>query len=348
MANAITITHWGAVKGIDSYNAGMTCFWDDRSIVAPPITPDDWVRQVERTYASGAPDNRTVILFFVGGVRFNRLHYRRAPLVAHRPAAAPPPRLQGAALGSPLPPRLERRRRAPARVHALPPKVRAPGPRCPAQPPSPLTRGAAAAAAAARRPGYKIVQGNVGDQADEMRGRQVLQTASLAAGPLRLRYAPPLPQPMSGTSALRSVFCLAPSGGGWGIRIVNAMLNGCIPVIIQAASPHDPLSTRRQAPSLTPLPWQDGIHQPGDDVLPYLDFSARPGVSGPFAVRMPLTVRPFNSLRRCGCLNGIWTIWTRSLQPSRPKRHAPGFVAALSAAQRLPRHLLPGLDPVLA
>jgi hypothetical protein len=31
-----------------------------------------------------------------------------------------------------------------------------------------------------------------------------------------------------------SVFCLAPSGHGWGIRIVFAMMTGCIPVVIQA------------------------------------------------------------------------------------------------------------------
>ena len=31
-----------------------------------------------------------------------------------------------------------------------------------------------------------------------------------------------------------SIFCLAPSGYGWGMRIVEAILNGCIPVVCQA------------------------------------------------------------------------------------------------------------------
>jgi hypothetical protein len=50
----------------------------------------------------------------------------------------------------------------------------------------------------------------------------------------------------------RSKFCLAPSGHGWGIRIVHAMAAGCVPLIIQ-----------------------DGIHQPFDDVLPYHEFALR-------------------------------------------------------------------------
>lgn len=49
-----------------------------------------------------------------------------------------------------------------------------------------------------------------------------------------------------------SVFCLSPLGTGWGLRIVDAMLTGCIPVIVQ-----------------------DGVKQPGDDVLPYPDFAVR-------------------------------------------------------------------------
>ena len=31
----------------------------------------------------------------------------------------------------------------------------------------------------------------------------------------------------------KSVFCLAPRGEGWGIRIINSMLNGCIPIVVQ-------------------------------------------------------------------------------------------------------------------
>lgn len=50
----------------------------------------------------------------------------------------------------------------------------------------------------------------------------------------------------------RSVFCLAPSGFGWGSRIVETIVSGCIPVVVQ-----------------------DSVYQPGHDVLPYDDFSVR-------------------------------------------------------------------------
>lgn len=49
-----------------------------------------------------------------------------------------------------------------------------------------------------------------------------------------------------------SIFCLAPSGLGWGIRLVQATAAGCIPVIIQ-----------------------DGIDQPHDDVVDFWKFALR-------------------------------------------------------------------------
>lgn len=51
-------------------------------------------------------------------------------------------------------------------------------------------------------------------------------------------------------SMRRSQFCLAPSGSGFGVRIVYAAVAGCIPVVIQ-----------------------DGVRQPFDDVMDYWDFS---------------------------------------------------------------------------
>lgn len=50
----------------------------------------------------------------------------------------------------------------------------------------------------------------------------------------------------------RSKFCLAPYGRGWGIRIVSAMVTGCVPVIIQ-----------------------EHVYQPYEEVLPYEEFSVR-------------------------------------------------------------------------
>ena len=50
----------------------------------------------------------------------------------------------------------------------------------------------------------------------------------------------------------RSRFCLAPSGEGWGDRLVRAMAAECVPLIIQ-----------------------DSVRQPFDDLLPYDRFSVR-------------------------------------------------------------------------
>ncbi|KAG2488196.1 hypothetical protein HYH03_013190 [Edaphochlamys debaryana] len=50
----------------------------------------------------------------------------------------------------------------------------------------------------------------------------------------------------------RSKFCLAPSGHGWGIRLAQAMVTGCVPVIVQ-----------------------DHVYQALWDVLPYEEFSIR-------------------------------------------------------------------------
>jgi hypothetical protein len=50
----------------------------------------------------------------------------------------------------------------------------------------------------------------------------------------------------------KSVFCLAPAGSGWSHRLTYAMVSGCVPVIIM-----------------------DSVVQPGQDVLPYSDFSVQ-------------------------------------------------------------------------
>ena len=49
-----------------------------------------------------------------------------------------------------------------------------------------------------------------------------------------------------------SKFCLAPYGHGWGLRIVSAMVCGCVPIIIQ-----------------------EHVFQPFEDILPYEEFSIR-------------------------------------------------------------------------
>ncbi|KXZ50301.1 hypothetical protein GPECTOR_17g940 [Gonium pectorale] len=52
----------------------------------------------------------------------------------------------------------------------------------------------------------------------------------------------------------KAKFCLAPMGAGWGIRLGEAMVTGCVPVIVQ-----------------------DHVYQPLWDVLPFEEFSLRLG-----------------------------------------------------------------------
>lgn len=64
----------------------------------------------------------------------------------------------------------------------------------------------------------------------------------------------------------RAQFCLAPTGAGWGIRVVEEVTRGCIPVIIQ-----------------------DNVTQAFEEILPYAKFSVR--VSEADIPRLPEILR---------------------------------------------------------
>jgi Exostosin family len=53
-----------------------------------------------------------------------------------------------------------------------------------------------------------------------------------------------------------AIFCLAPGGHGWGIRLLEVVAQGCIPVIIQARTASYTQCTARPA-------WQAGVHWHG-------------------------------------------------------------------------------------
>ncbi|KAG2485164.1 hypothetical protein HYH03_016054 [Edaphochlamys debaryana] len=65
-------------------------------------------------------------------------------------------------------------------------------------------------------------------------------------------YRVSMPAPDAIDAMHRSKFCFAPSGAGWGIRLAEAMVTGCVPVIVQ-----------------------DHVYQALWDVLPYEEFSIR-------------------------------------------------------------------------
>lgn len=50
-----------------------------------------------------------------------------------------------------------------------------------------------------------------------------------------LRCVSPAPFPAEDqvNQTLRSQFCLCPSGAGWGRRVMESMLGGCVPVVVQ-------------------------------------------------------------------------------------------------------------------
>ena len=45
MSRSILVQHFGSVKGIGNDNRGAECYWDERTAIAPPVTPDDWTSQ---------------------------------------------------------------------------------------------------------------------------------------------------------------------------------------------------------------------------------------------------------------------------------------------------------------
>ena len=63
---------------------------------------------------------------------------------------------------------------------------------------------------------------------------------------------PPPPHVSLDTEMLRSIFCLCPSGTGWGMRAFHAAVLGCIPVIIQDDGLYAPgeFSTGSKHPSV--------------------------------------------------------------------------------------------------
>jgi hypothetical protein len=112
---------------------------------------------------------------------------------------------------------------------------------------------------------------------------------------------PGLSHPGYGSDVSHSQFCLAPSGAGWGIRLAEMMVEGCIPVIIQ-----------------------DNVTQPWEEVLPYHRFSLRvkeadvptlPAILRELdQVGSPMSTHPICS-PACKCTHGaphrLLTDWTR-------------------------------------
>jgi hypothetical protein len=166
-----------------------------------------------------------------------------------------------------------------------------------------------------------------------------------------------------------SKFCLAPSGFGWGVRLMHYIIRGCVPVIVQVgrvwwravrtprahAAPcctrwrHHrwPLSSMRRSLSLrrgartnarpTPLALhaQDDIYQPYEDQLPYADFSVRLPRSSLPSIAELLSDIPDADYRRLRCgLARHWRafVWDRSVGGTAVRGGGCGVLQCVRAA----------------
>jgi len=103
-----------------------------------------------------------------------------------------------------------------------------------------------------------------------------------------------------GSDLARSQFCLAPSGAGWGIRLAEMLVEGCIPVIVQ-----------------------DNVTQPWEEMLPYDGFSLR--VKEAELPTLPQVLRALDEVRG-GCLPVACTRLPRP--PSNATQHSTHSVSA--------------------
>jgi len=84
----------------------------------------------------------------------------------------------------------------------------------------------------------------------------------------------------------RAQFCLAPTGAGWGIRVVEEVTRGCIPVIIQ-----------------------DNVTQAFEEILPYAKFSVR--VSEADIPRLPEILRNITQSQVQQMRKELSCVWKR-------------------------------------
>ena len=122
---------------------------------------------------------------------------------------------------------------------------------------------------------------------------------------------------------LRAQYCLAPSGAGWGMRAVHALVLGCVPVVVQHDGAHDPVA---QAFEHDLLDWDDFAVLVRHDELPQLDRVLE---------RTDLRAKQAG-LRR------VWTrmVWRRWL-PQKRRGELPGTDAFETIMQLLAARVTP-------
>ena len=100
------------------------------------------------------------------------------------------------------------------------------------------------------------------------------------------------------TEMLRSQFCLAPTGTGFGTRTVIAIVLGCIPVIVQHDGVHDQVA------------------QPFEDQLDWEEFSVR--ISHKQIAQLPAILRAVDVEAKQTALQKVWSrlLWRDTFSPS--------------------------------
>ena len=109
-----------------------------------------------------------------------------------------------------------------------------------------------------------------------------------------------------------SIFCFAPYGNGWGIRLSEAILHGCIPVIIQ-----------------------DGVVQPFQDIIPYQEFSitlSNDDIKNLPQILSMITPEEIQHLRK-----GLANIWPAFVYETHPQSRMSPFHLTMASLRR--RHV---------
>ena len=299
LRRSVVLTHWGAQTGLDG-EPKERCFRAGHDVVVPAPS-----RAVERSpfwadapkattlpraaaaaaaaaavtamaAAALAPPERTTQLFFSGALCWSRMPWRA------KDVAALERKCNASWKGGGTAGRVVRRYAFGLRIDAWRRHRHAPGFMLlasdfpPSLPPKPAAATTSAATSTASTASASSTNG-----------------ASAAASAFA---ALPINEQM-----LRSRYCLAPSGAGWGMRAVHAAVMGCVPVMLQHDGSTRPPVAQAFEPS-APLDWSTfGVSLRQDD-LP----------------RLPQLLDATDLRAKQAALRRVWTrlVWREALPPA--------------------------------
>jgi hypothetical protein len=112
----------------------------------------------------------------------------------------------------------------------------------------------------------------------------------------------------------KTIFCLAPYGHGYGMRLISSMVTGCVPVIIQ-----------------------EHVYQPYEEILPYEEFSIR--LNNEDLPRLPSILRSITPEQLAALQAGVAKYWPAFVWEEEGEPGGRAFEYALLALRRRHMHL---------